>query len=495
MSKTRLASSVIMTRGHDHAPEIFLVKRAPQLRFMGGYWAFPGGTLLEEDYPPGDDSEDIAFIRCALRELFEETGILSGNLDSETNPGIRNRIRQDLLRKESSLESWLELVNNHRISIEDVEHICSITTPPISPVLYKTRFMHVPLPEGEEPSIEPGELVEGRFFKPAEAVAAWDRGEIQIAPPNLFLLRLMAEHDLPAFKQVAAEKTGQFSAGALHPVYFSPGLFMAPLRTPTLPPATTTNTYIVGLQTLYVIDPATPYEDEQKRLFAKMDELTAEGKTFAGILLTHHHSDHTGAVSAVSQRYRLPVRAHELTYSRLKGSYISGKPLNEGDRVELGHAADGSPDWHLQVLYTPGHAADHLCYFDSRFHGLIAGDMLSTLSTIVIDPPEGHMQTYLDSLNRLLGYPVSKLYPAHGPVHDHGEKLIRKYIEHRKDREQAVIKALMKEPQQIDQILTKVYNDVPEKFQQIASRSLLAGLIKLQEDGICEENNSGWYLI
>ena len=66
----------------------------------------------------------------------------------------------------------------------------------------------------------------------------------------------------------------------------------------------------------------------------------------------------------------------------------------DGDRLELGTAPDGSRDWHLKVVHTPGHAVDHLCFIDSRYHAAIVGDMLSTVSTIIIDPPEGHMGTY-----------------------------------------------------------------------------------------------------
>ncbi len=495
MSKTRLASSVILTRGTDAEPEIFLVKRAPQLRFMGGYWAFPGGTLSRHDYLTEDDPDEHAFTRCAIRELFEETGLLPENFDIDADAENRMRARHELLQKDSSFATWLKLIENKPVPDDGIYPVCNITTPPITPVRYQTRFLHVPLAGRIEPSIISGELVDGTFFRPADAVAAWDRGEMQIAPPNLFLLRLMAEHSLSEFKKQAALKTEEFSSGALHPVYFSPGIFMAPLKTPTLPPATTTNVYIVGTTALYLVDPATPHTEEQERLFAKMDELIRQGNRFSAILLTHHHIDHIGAVNAASQRYRLPVHAHKTTYDRIPDGYIKGKALNEGDTINLGTAPDGTTDWHLQVLHTPGHASDHLCFFESRYHSLIAGDMLSTLSTIIIDPPDGHMKTYIESLHRLLELPVRKLYPAHGPIHDHGLKLIAEYIEHRKEREQSIVRALEKEPQSLEQLLTKVYDDVEEKILPIASRSLLAGLIKLEEDRICKMTGNGWQLV
>ena len=317
---------------------------------------------------------------------------------------------------------------------------------------------------------------------------------MEIAPPVLFLLRLMATGGLEAFFDRARLETERLAQGALHSVYFSPGIFTAPLSTPTLPPATTTNTMIAGADKLYIIDPATPDPAEQQRLFNRMDEMMGEGKTFEAILLTHHHIDHVGAVNAVSRRYRLPVRAHEETYHRIDSGHIKGKSLKDGDRLELGTAPDGTGDWHLKVIHTPGHAVDHLCYIDSRYHAAIVGDMLSTVSTILIDPPEGHLRTYLVSLNRLLSIPMRALYPAHGPPHRDGHSLIRYFLEHRQKRENAVKTALTAVPRSIDQLLPEVYADVSESVYPIASRSLLAGLIKLEEDGFSKQQGVGWLL-
>lgn len=317
---------------------------------------------------------------------------------------------------------------------------------------------------------------------------------MEIAPPVLFLLRLLAEHGNEAFIEHARAATADLEQGKLHRVFFSPGIFMAPLATPTLPPATTTNTIIIGNDILFVIDPATPDVTEQQRLFDEMDALIEEGKKFEAILLTHHHPDHVGAVNAVSQRYQLPVRAHEICYQRIEDGYIRGEALKDGDRIDLGIAPDGSEDWHLQVLHTPGHAVDHLCYMESRYGAAIVGDMLSTISTILIDPPEGHMATYISQLKRLQFMGIRTLYPAHGPANRDGKKLIGEFLQHRADREQAIVNALSREAQNIDELLPKIYDDVPEAVYPVASRSLLAGLIKLEEDEICKSSGNSWTL-
>ena len=227
-------------------------------------------------------------------------------------------------------------------------------------------------------------------------------------------------------------------------------------------------------------------------MFYQIDKLQSEGARFAAILLTHHHEDHVGAVNAVSRRYGLPVRAHPLTYDLVPGDYLRGPPMNDGDRIELGTAPDGTPDWHLDVIHTPGHAVDHLCFIDSRYHAAVVGDMLSTISTILIDPPEGHMRTYLDSLRRLLNIPMKILIPAHGLAHRDGHALIRQFLDHRRMREEQALAALTAEARPVESLVPAIYTTTPPEMFPYAARSLLAELIKLREDGKCEEIAGGW---
>ena len=479
---TKLAATVILTRGPADNPEVYLARRAPELNFFGGYWVFPGGNVSKVDYHEEGDPEELVLKRCAIREILEETDVLSATLGEEFSREQKQALKKQI--KEAP-ERWQHFLARSDSGFALVTPLFRITTPPFFPVRFDTQFMYVRCPENETPVVDNYELVDGRFVKPQEVVDAWDGGEMEIAPPVLFLLRLMATGGLEAFFEQAGLETERLAQGSLHPVYFSPGIFTTPLSTPTLPPATTTNTLIAGLDRLYIIDPATPDQAEQQRLFNKMDELIDEGKTFVAVLLTHHHVDHVGAVNAVSRRYQLPVRAHAETYRRIDAGYLKGEPLQDGDRLELGTAPDGTGDWHLKVIHTPGHAVDHLCYIDSRYDAAVVGDMLSTVSTILIDPPEGHMRTYLNSLNRLLSIPIKTLYPAHGAPHRDGHSLIRYFLKHRQDRENTIKSTLTAAPRSIDQLLPEVYADVSESVYPIASRALLAGLIKLEEDGFC----------
>jgi glyoxylase-like metal-dependent hydrolase (beta-lactamase superfamily II) len=424
------------------------------MRFFGGYWVFPGGNVSEADRQSPDDPESVILQRCARRELAEETGL----------------------------------------TVATLLPVCRMTTPAFYPVRYETQFFLTTVEAAAEPQLAGTELVDCAFYGPRAAVQAWERGDMEIAPPVLFLLQMLDRHGPGEFAARAAAQAATFGSLGVHPAYFAPGMLVAPLRTPTLPPATTTNTLIVGHRKLYIIDPATPEPAEQSRLFHQMDLMRKDGANLEAILLTHHHADHVGAVVETSRRFALPVRAHPLTYGRLSGDFLRGDPLNDGDRIGLGETPDGTPDWHLDVLHTPGHAVDHLCFIDNHYHSAVVGDMLSTISTILIDPPEGHMRTYLDSLRRLLDAPMKMLMPAHGLPHRDGHALILEFLEHRRMREEQALAALGTEARTVESLVPGIYTTTPPEMFPLAARSLLAELIKLSEEGRCEETALGWRL-
>ena len=489
MPKIKYAATIILSRGPDHDPEVYLARRAPEITLFGDYWVFPGGNISDIDYHQPDENLTTAFYRCAVREAFEETNLLSATLGQSFSSAEKQAIKKMLAE---SPRHWQAFLSGFDHSFEHMTPVFRITTPPFAPILFDTQFMHVRAVDDESPAVDNYELVEGCFVKPAFAIEAWLKGEMKIAPPVLMLLKLIEKQGLTGFAALAAQAQKALDDGDLHQVYFSPGIFMAPLATDTIPPATTTNTLIVGTDRLYIVDPASPHLEEQKRLFSQLDKLIAEGKQLDSILLTHHHSDHIGAVNTLSQRYQMPVRAHELCYHRIPQGFIKGEPLDDGDILDLGTAPDGSDNWRLSVMHTPGHAVDHLCFLDNRYQSAIVGDMLSTVSTILINPPEGHMRTYLDSLERLLNCGIKTLYPAHGPAHRDGSSLIRYFIKHRNEREKQTIRALHKQPASLDELLPIVYEDASESVFPIAKHSLLAVLIKLEEDGVCLQIDGSW---
>ncbi len=514
----RNAAALLITKGEGKDLEILLCERAAELRFFGGYWALPGGTLAPEDWeaigkePSADDSE--ALQACALRELFEETGLLRHVLPSEraTTDAIET-VRTALLQRESDAAKkaskeatrspFLDLVHGAAQPAPLVP-LCRIETPAFSPVRYDTVFFHVPLSActnstlrdaNGKPSVDvrTGELIQGRFVKPADALLQWRRGELLLVPPVVILCEhLAAATDFAAFSHAIAATTLSYREGALHEVRFSPGVVLAPLRTPTLPPATTTNCLVIGHKELWVVDPGSPHAEEQQRLERLLDQLCMRGAVVRGVLSTHHHPDHVGGIAALCRSRGISVRGHEETLSRLPEGCALGAPLRDGDTIDLGDAPDGSKGWTLRAMHTPGHDRGHLCFLESRYGAALVGDMLSTVSTIIIDPPEGHLATYLQSLERLLQEPLSTLYPAHGPALRDGSRLVKQYIRHRRQRETGLVTALQEGGGTVEQLLPKVYWDADQRLWRFAVRSLLAGLQKLEEEGRAAQHEGVW---
>lgn len=261
----------------------------------------------------------------------------------------------------------------------------------------------------------------------------------------------------------------------------SPNVRRVPLRTPTLPPATHTNCWILGSGELVVVEPASPWDDERARLDAVIDGLAAAGETVRAIFLTHHHGDHIGGVTHLAQRLGVPVCAHAATAERLH-------PFVRVDRLIAADEIEALPGMRLRALHTPGHAPGHLVWLDELSGAMIAGDMIAGEGFIVIDPDDaGDMSEYLDSLRRMRTLSPSVLCPAHGAamLGDAANAKLDEYVTHRLAREAKVAAGLASagRPVTRGELLPIVYADVHPTMHFVADRSLAAHLDKLVKDG------------
>ena len=324
----------------------------------------------------------------------------------------------------------------------------------------------------------PGELESGEWIRPREALQRWRDGECLIASPILHILQALDEQ-VEGFgerlRQVSQEERD------LHQrIELREGFFLFPVRTPTLPPATHTNCYVVGGEEMVVIDPASPYEEEQLKLDDLVSSLIAEGRRMREIILTHLHPDHVGGAMHLSERFRLPIAAHRITAEALAGTVRVDRLIADNELIALG----GEPGWRLRAMWTPGHARGHLCFYEERTGTIITGDLVVGLGTVVIAPPEGNLADYLASLRRVLELPkLTALFPAHGPSLVDARGKIEEYIAHRLEREAKIVTAMHAGPQTIPEIVKFVYTDVPEAMHALAEHSVLAHLEKLAAEG------------
>jgi glyoxylase-like metal-dependent hydrolase (beta-lactamase superfamily II)/8-oxo-dGTP pyrophosphatase MutT (NUDIX family) len=475
-----IATAVILWRDGPEGREVLLVRRGAERRFAGGFLAFPGGRVDPADAAtpvPGAGPEQATLLACAARELFEETGVLLARGREDLSRPEREDARRTLLDDRVAFREVLE-ARGLEVDGSLLSPAGRWVTPPFLPLRYDARLFLARLPEGEVAEVWPGELSGGSFVPARRALAAWERGEILLHPPNLWGVQVLARGGPP---DLAALRDPPFCEdGISRRVEFQRGVLLSALRTPTLPPATHTNAWLLEVDGgLAVVDPGSPDPGEQARLDALLDELAAEGKPAREIWLTHAHPDHAGGVAALAARRGLPVRAHPRAADRL--AVPIADPLRDGDLL--------AGRW--LALATPGHAPDHVSFLDERTGALLCGDMVSTLSTIVIDPAEGDMAEYERQLERLRALGPRTLYPGHGPPAPDAPGRLATYRSHRRDRELLVAAALAAGGT-LEDVTAAAYSDTPPVFHPVAARSCLAILEKLAAEGRATRAGSLW---
>lgn len=525
------ASVVLWRRGSASSPEdaleVYWVRRAETLAFMAGWYAFPGGGLSKADLgvpaegapqglegppsttelpaslhtgpePPAPDLVP-GLVACALRELFEETGVLlakellpAGSAGPVTSAARLTDLREKLLARDLSFN---DLITELSVTLDASPLVFAgrWLTPPFAPLRFDNRFFLLEWPHDAtpQPSLAGGELDFAEWLAPRAAFQRWEELEVLAAPPILHLLEVLAEEG-PERGLYRMREPLDADMGPFRRIEFRPRVLMVPLATATLPPATHTNAYLVGGRELAVIDPGTSDPDEIERLFRALEDLrNRHGQRVTAIWLTHHHPDHVGGVVALRERLGVPVHAHAETARHLARRDIPvDEEIADGQVFRLAgrerreqREGQSAPEVTVRAIHTPGHARGHLCFLEERGGSLIAGDMVAGIGTIVIDPPEGDMDAYLDSLRRLIELAPRTLFPAHGPTIKNAVETLQEYLDHRLWREEKVLAAWADGVRSAQEMLPRVYDDAPHEAWPLAERQIEAHLERLRRAG------------
>lgn len=269
-------------------------------------------------------------------------------------------------------------------------------------------------------------------------------------------------------------------------VELAPGISRITVNNPSAFTFHGTNSYLVGTQTLAVIDPGPIDEAHLQTLLKAID-----GRPVSHILVSHTHIDHsplaarlqaeTGAtiVAEGPHRSARPLRIGEVNPLDASGD-MSFKPdlaIADGEVVE----GDG---WTMRAVFTPGHAANHMAFALEGTGVLFSADHVMAWSTSIVAPPDGAMSDYMASLDKLLARDDRIFFPGHGGPVQSPAAFMRGLKAHRKMRERAIVERLRTGDRTIPEMVAAIYRDTDPRLHGAAGLSVLAHLEDLVARGI-----------
>jgi glyoxylase-like metal-dependent hydrolase (beta-lactamase superfamily II) len=222
-----------------------------------------------------------------------------------------------------------------------------------------------------------------------------------------------------------------------------------------------------------------------------LDELSAalDGVPLSQVLVTHAHGDHTSGATAVAARWpgvrfrKMPWPGRDAKWPVLWDPIVPGELVSAGDGV-------------LTAVHTPGHAPDHLCFWSADDRLLLCGDLAQRGTTVWIPfDLRGDLSDYLASLERVIALQPRRLLPAHGPVIDDPEMLLRRYIGHRIAREEQIVASMRAGNLTAEAITADVYAALSAALHPMALQGVRAHLVKLERDGRARRHGDAWHIM
>ena len=545
----RPAATLILVRDQDAGMEVFMIRRAQSAAFVGGAHVFPGGALDAADaaaelaaHCDGLDDSDasrllgmeqggLAYWIAAMRECFEEAGLLLAHDANAAyadlnHPQYAPAFAQWRVSVRSGKASLADVCRDHslRLAAGRLAYFSHWITQPGRPRRFDTRFFVAEAPVAQTPSHDNSETVGHLWIRPAEALERHRRGEMHLVFPTIKTLESIARFSsaaalmefartprkMPAMSPRSASSRdgskllvpGDYAyaeVGRLDPagsgtvsceiipgtvVQLSQKVRRITAPNPGFMTGPGTNTYLLGASgDIAVIDPGPAIDAHIEAMLA-----AAAGR-IRWILVTHTHKDHSPAAVLLQAKTGAPLMGMPPPpFESQDQSFRPDRMLAHGERIELGDCA-------LRVIHAPGHASNQLCYLLEEEKLLFTGDHIMQGSTVVINPPDGDMRVYLESLRQLQGEDLAWFAPGHGFLMDQPQEALERLLLHRLARENKAVNALRAAgTATLEQLLPVVYDDVLPRLYPVASRSLLAHLLKLKVEGRADESEAGWRL-
>lgn len=261
----------------------------------------------------------------------------------------------------------------------------------------------------------------------------------------------------------------------------APGIRRLVAPNPSMMTGPGTNTYLFGNEEVAVLDPGPVIDSHLEAIQA------FAGAPIRWILVTHTHPDHSPGASLLAQATGAELLGMPAPEGQHQdATFRADRKLGDGDRLE-------THEFVIEAVHTPGHASNHLCYRHVGKHWLFTGDHVIDGSTVVIDPPDGNMQHYLQSLRRVQELNCAAFAPGHGEIINDADRVIDWIVDHRLEREAKVSAGLAANPNlTARELVPHVYKDVDKKLYGWAERSLLAHLLKLEDDGAAKCAAERW---
>lgn len=445
-SKLRESVTAVFQCQENGEDKYLLLERAHHLRAFPGFTSFVGGKVDKED---ARDSElgyqhqtglDDRFLRAINREVKEEVGY-------------------DLVANASN--------------ILDVKFLGIATTPAFQKIRFQNYYVLFKLQKTFETIDDDGEIRSSAWLTLDEFFKQDDLGLHMMVPPSRNVLRGLKEGRLP--KEHPDELDLVFAEDKVPEIEFVTGISILMPLSNTFPPANRTNCFYFGDPAI-LIDPSPKNEAELKKLMN-----TIGNRKVDKVFLTHHHPDHHEFAPTVARELIVPLvmssNTHELILKQKGENYFGNcqvEFLEDGDLICQWH------DHKVRAIATPGHASGQLTLVSDNNQIAIVNDLIQTVGTVVVAPPNGHMGDYFKSLQKMIDRNDKFIFPSHGlPLG--GVHKLQKTLEHRQQRENG-IKELLAKGKSFDEIVSIIYADLDERLLPYAQGTVKAHLEKINEE-------------